>query len=416
MDRTRVLGVLALGTLLLLAGCQAPGTPERPEFSPTVTVVNATGAEQGTTIAVANNETLDPGLVFAQVRSLLDADVPPPTNVRVLDDLDAMAGGTPLGGESPVRRHLNVTMRGDLDLGDQENGAVNQLGGITIYPGEARDPMATTWVLAHELTHYVQVRAGHAGTVRERVDLGTTDGQFTYRAMLEGPAVFSTEAYLDEYAPGDETTLSLYRRIDDGLPDGSYGKYANRQYLLGYEYTRSLVDSPAELAGLYDRSARTSEQVIHGYRPAEAPMAALTVTYEGGDGWAETGRDRMGEAFLWAALEDRLGTDRARTAAAGWGNDSLLMVYPTTEGNASFAWVHRWDDEANASTFAAAGETYLDRAGTAAGPVTRLDAGATARLERLDERTTLLLVGERAFVTGTTGEAVGSRVRLVTTG
>ena len=41
MDRTRVLGVLALGTLLLLAGCQAPGTPERPEFSPTVTVVNA---------------------------------------------------------------------------------------------------------------------------------------------------------------------------------------------------------------------------------------------------------------------------------------------------------------------------------------------------------------------------------------
>lgn len=422
MDRSRVLAVLALGALLLLAGCQAPGTPQNADFAPEITVVNTTGAEQGTTIAVANNETIDPGVVYAQVQNLLGTNAEPPNNVRVIEDVDSMAPNVSTF-ESPVRQHLNVTRRGDLDLGDQENGAVNALGGITIYPGEARNPESTTWVLAHELVHYVQVRNGHWGGLADRIGMGTTDGQFTHRAMMEGPAVYTTERYLDEYGHENSTTLTLYRTIEDGLPPGSAGEYANRQYLLGYQYVRSQVDSPEEIEALYNESALTSEHLIHGYAPDEEPMADLAVSYDGGEDWRVTGRDRMGEAFVWSAFEDRLGTERARQAAAGWGNDSLLTTYPTDEGNASFAWVIRWDDAANATQFAEAAGAYLERAESAHGDAAenatgedlhRLQTGAFADVERAGDRTTVVLIGDRPFVDRTTATAEAGEVDVET--
>lgn len=414
MDRSRALAVLALGALLLLAGCQAPGTPQDADFAPSISVVNATGAERGTTIDVAGNETIDPGAVFAQVQGLLGTDVPPPTNVRVLDDLSDLTTNTSTF-EMPIRRHLNVTSRGDLDLGDQENGAVNALGGITIYPGQARDPQATTWVLAHELVHYVHVRGGQAAHVRETAGMDTTDGQFTSRAMIEGTAMYTTEAYLDEYVDNESaTTLALYQRIERGLPPGSAGTYANRQYLLGHHYISTQVNSSAEIDRLYNHTAVTSEQLIHGDDPAAEPMAALDVSYDGGEAWTVTGSDRMGEAFTWTALEDHLGTDRAAEAAAGWGNDSLLTVYPTDEGNVSFAWVLRWDDATNASEFADNARTYLERAGTSAGDLQQLPTGAHADLATAGDRTTVLTIGEREFVTETTVSATGNNVTVAT--
>ena len=418
MGSPRALALLALVAMLALAGCQAPGTPQNANFAPDVTVVNATGAEQGTTIPVANNGSVDPGAVFAEVQGLLGSDVPPPSNVRVLDDVDDLSVNVSMPQESPVRRYLNVTRRGDLDLGDQENGAVGVLGSITIYPGQDRDPESATWVLAHELAHYVQVRSEADDHLRDRIAMDTTDGRFTQRAMMEGPAVYTTEAYLDEYMPSANSTLELYNRIDEGLPAGSAGVYSNRQYLLGYHYVESQVDSPAELDGLYNDSALTSEHLIHGDDPAAEPMATLDVAFDGGSDWTVTGRDRMGEAFVWTALEDRLGTERAREAAAGWGNDSLLTIYPVgeSEREVSFAWVLRWDDAANATEFAADSRAYVERAGTESGDLTRLDSGAFAAVATPGERTTVLLLGDRSFVDEVTVSATDGTVTVSAAG
>ncbi|MFB6074039.1 MAG: hypothetical protein ABEJ89_03410 [Haloarculaceae archaeon] len=399
MDARAALTALLVATLVL-AGCVAPGTAPAGRSAPTVEVRNASGATVGTTIPTGGNASVDPGVVFSDLESMLGTDVRPPDYVVVLDDLSG-PGGNLSGQPSRVWRLMDVRTRApNRSIGHSENGATSILGHVTVYPGENRTERSVRWVLAHELVHYIQLHENRWEQVRNATDLETTDGQFAYRAMLEGPAVWGTDAYLRRYAPSLALTEPFYDELISVAPPGSHNRYGHRAYAFGNDYVEARVDDPRNLSTVFADPARTSEQVLHGLDPAAEPPVELRVHAHGSDAWAPVGRDRMGEAFLWSALASNVSVDRARRAAAGWGNDSLRIYGPSGDGPNSLAWALRFDNESEAAEFGRVARDYFDHAGTAAGEHWRIDGGAAA-LRQVDGRTYVLLLGDPGFVTGT---------------
>lgn len=108
----------------------------------------------------------------------------------------------------------------------------------------------------------------------------------------------------------------------------------------------------------------STEQVIHPdkYLAREPPIevalpAGLAATV--GAGWSEAGRDTLGELILRLWLrENGVPIAEARTAAAGWGGDRLVLLRGPN-GAVTVALRSEWDSAAEAGEFAAAAATAL---------------------------------------------------------
>ncbi len=380
-------GVLAL---VVAAGCSAPVAPGGP---PDV-------ATKG------GNLSFDPGIDYARLQSLLATDVPPPPSVRVLDvaDLPNRTAASP----PPTFRAFGVVPRpGDRDPLPFRYGALTgATGRIRLVPGDKPTPLVRT-VLVHEYVHYIQVRRGDVTSLRERLPVDTTDGAFVSRAVLEGIAVDVTDAYVARHLPETAPNAALYDRVAETLPRGTPAWYANDAYRLGAQYVDGRADDPRAALAVVDRPPRTSEQLIHGLAPgAESPRNLSVSVDRAGTDWRVAGRDRLGEAFLRTALGE-LPPDRARTAAAGWGEDVLTVLRAPNETDAAYVLVTRWDDAANATEFAAA---YRDAAAS------RDDASNDDRVtavRRVSETTVAVLVGPERFVSATTLAGGEDRVAVV---
>lgn len=406
------LGVCLFTVALLTAGCQAPvadagsGGTATPATAPDG---NETASDAVPNITVQNGTLeLNPGEVFARLQSVSGTNVTAPAAVRVFDTSSAFYNSTP-GGLGPNRlpqfwrvAGLETDSVNSSALELQKNGYVTGTGAVTIYLNPNTSLAEERLLLAHEFTHYVQIQENRQGALNDVLDGRTTQSAYVRRAVIEGTAVFTTDAYVREYAPGEQLNSPWYDEIQASYPAGHVGRFQNGQYVHGHDYVEGRVDSPAQLATVYENPPRTSEQLLHGLNPDDEPPTDLTVDTTTGKDWVASGTDRMGEAFVRYALASDVGTERAASAAMGWGNDSLHVFRPADGGNASYVWVLDWDDPANATEFEQTLRSALDARGDATdGTWSLSDSYAAVSVTEVDEETTAIAFGPESFVTTT---------------
>lgn len=401
----RALAVVALAAVLVVTGCQAPvAGPADGGPSPD-------GGSSGTDHQPANvtvqNGTLavDPGLVFARVQTVAGTNVSPPERVRAFgnesDYGNASLGG---GGLSPFQEAVGLKtgpVSNATDLRLQFAGQTSALGTVVVYTGPNATADDVRLVVAHEFLHYVQFEQGRSAQLRQGVDTSTTDGSYVVRSLLEGPAVYTTDAYLRRYTDNGTQNSPIYRAIAEALPAGHVGRYGNSQYVEGFEYVASRVEDPADLPEVYDSPPTTSEQVIHNHTADEEPPVGLDASVAPAEGWQEVGTDRLGEAFVRTTLAVGVPQARADRAAAGWGNDQLYVYRAPSQRTASYAWAFAWDDTSEAVEFERALRDYLDARGERRDGRWALGGGLTARVLAPSDRSTVLLLGTESFVTET---------------
>ncbi|MEF8757850.1 MAG: hypothetical protein V5A33_06405 [Halobacteriales archaeon] len=363
---------------------------------------------------------VDPGIVFARVQDIAGTDASPPETVRVVGNRSALFGNAnnvSTGGPAPLLEFyrlvgVRATGRGNESAFERmEGGITTGFGTVRIYPGEEPSATAVEPILAHEFAHYLEVADRRpAQMVRRLPEPTTTDGRFVRRSVREGAAVWIETAYVDRHVPNGTSGIDRTERVYDLYPRGSLGRYGMAQYVFGYRYVRSRVDDPAALGAVYEQPPRTSEQVLHGLPRGTEPPAPLSVAIDGGGTrYAGDAADRLGEAFVRAALENGVATDRAAAAATGWGDDRLAFV--RRDGDVHFVWVLRWDEAANATAFATAARELLDTRGNRTEGGWIVD-GTRTELRRPTANTTVLVAGTEAFVRGVTVTTEGAAVTI----
>ncbi|PSP54424.1 hypothetical protein BRC82_09500 [Halobacteriales archaeon QS_1_67_19] len=359
---------------------------------------------------------VDAGRVFARVQQVLGTDVSPPGYVRVVDEPSGLAPADAAEMAAAPRFWRLVGVASEPALNETErdqleNGFTTGLGGIVLYPGTEPTPTTVTPLLAHEYVHYVQFVQKRGVEVSRAVNTRTTDGQFVRRSVLEGAAVYATDAYVDRYPPASRPNSAWYPQLQRKLLPGSVSWYANTAYIFGHRYVADRLDSPRHLSRIYADPPTTSEQVIHGLQPAAEPPVPLNVTVRSDRTWLSVGTDRLGEAFIRATLANGVSASRATRGAAGWGNDTLRIFRSSSRANSSYVWVLRWDDAANATEFESAFTRYLDARGneSAANGTWRL-RGRTVDVYAPSDRVVVVAFGPRTFVDRLQPSATGSRV------
>ncbi|UPW01734.1 hypothetical protein M0R88_06430 [Halorussus gelatinilyticus] len=426
---------LLAAALLVVAGCTAPtsvtedrrSVADRATTAPPATAGErpTTSAPSATTAANAtaggDNRTIEARgaplpvnqtRIFARVQRVLGTNVTRPEYVYVVEDRFGNATtdndtATDDADRSPglyrFWRLAGVESEPTLDRSERRripNGATTLFGGIRLYPSANYTASSIEWVLAHEYVHYIQFKNRRSAQLRRTLSGGTTDDRFVIRSVLEGAAVYATDAYLRRYVPGDRLNSEFYTEYARQLAPGSRQRYANLRYIAGHRYVAGRIDSPARLAAVYDRPPRTSEQVLHGYPPGAEPARPMPVSVNlTGSAWRRAGTDTLGEAFVRVALRTGLNESRAACGAAGWGNDTLY-TFRRASGNASYAWVLRWDDSENASEFASAFAASLDARAPATNGTWTVD-GATMDVRSPGGAWTVVLAGPEGFVRGT---------------
>lgn len=418
-------GVCLFVVALVTAGCQAP-VAETGSGGTATTAPAPTGNEtiSGTVpnITVLNGSLeLDPGELFERLQSVSGTNVTAPAAVRVFETSSSFYNSTPGGpGASALPQFwrvagLKTESVNSSALEIQKNGYVTGTGAVTIYLNRNTTLADERLLLAHEFTHYIQIQENRQAALNDALAGRTTQSAYLKRALIEGAAVFITDAYVREYAPGKQLNSPWYDEIQASYPIGHVGQFQNGRYVHGHDYVEERVDSPAALANIYENPPRTSEQLLHGLAPGDEPPTDLTVDSTTGDEWVASGTDRMGEAFVRDALASDVGTERATRAARGWGNDSLHVFRPVDGGNASYVWVLDWDDPANATEFEQTLRSALDTRGSATDGIWSLsDSYAATSIADVDEGTTAVVFGPESFVTTTEVTETGGSVTIET--
>lgn len=397
MVADRLLPTLAVAALLVLAGCpggpsDAVSTASSPQPTDTDTSVGPEVRVENGTLPVNATRT------FTRVTTLTGTDVDPwPVRVR---DLSEWQGSATQVGASPLNRALGFR---NVSANRSEPTGVTTAGAVYIHPGNGA-PAKTERVLAHEYAHLVQYRTTMLPW-RGRLDQPrlTTDRLKTRRSLVEGGAVFVADAYTERYL--DIRSNSAYAR---GLYRNGSATYrsALAPYVFGDQYVEHRIDDPSNLSAAYENHPQTTEQVIHNYSRDAEPPASLAVTASAGsDDWAYLGNNTLGELTTRTALDTELGRERAAAAAAGWGDDRLIIYrHATDKRRYGWAWVMRWDNASEADELEAALSVYAD--------ARHADSRRSFRVEAVDDRTVALVFGDPAFVERTAVRGTGGPVRV----
>ncbi|WP_232687098.1 hypothetical protein [Halobacterium zhouii] len=277
---------------------------------------------------------------------------------------------------------------------DQPAGLTTLTGSVYVSPAGAT-PQRVEQVLAHEFVHVAQVRTEmvpwFGGFSLSTVPL---DERLAHGALVEGGAVYATDAYTREHLPN--ATLQS-ERIAAQYANGSSGdRLSLGQYRFGARYVNATVDNPTELASVYDDAPDTTEAVLHPdvrEKPVALDVDAETENHRR----VRSLTGRAGELVTRIVLRDLVARERAVAASEGWGNDRVVLFEPTDAGATSWveqsaAWVTRWDSATDADEFAAVARnaSWTDNPGYA------------YRTVRVDDRTVVVLAGGERFVANAT--------------
>ena len=370
---------------------------------------------------------VDPDTTFDRVEFALGTDVTEPDAVTILPDLDRSGNATGFGDlldrqtfDETVGMERSSLAGRNVSFGSEtvrsawlSGVSVGGYGSINLRSSDAMPTWLVRLLTTHEMVHYAQLQAGWIADANRGTD-ATTDGRFAATAMVEGGATYLTDEIRDLYAFDGPRNIQLYAGIDALVDPGTATAYGNRQYSDGARYIHDRIDRPAQLSRVYADPPTTSEQVLHNRSAGSEPPAPLTVSVETNGTYTVGATDRKGEAYTRHALANGVDFETASAAAAGWGNDTAVTLRPTDDGNASYLWVHRFDDADNASEFADAARSYLESYGNTTENGTATLDGIPATLRTLDDRTTALVIAPDSLQDGLSLAADGETVTVET--
>lgn len=440
---------LVVASLLLLAGCNAPGVggdTESSTPSPSAETDSATAATPSATatatpsatatatptttpepdspealaatydISVDGSFPVNVSLTFARVAFLLDRPgVTPPETVQVRSDTAMQTGSLrypeffrfldvePTDDSATLPAYVATPRRIVVSRNLTERGSLAEA------------------TLAQEAAHVIQFREGADSTLRTTVVNGrpTVENNYLLRSVIEGTAVYTETVYQRRYLDANRTRIDSLRASYRNRSD--IGRISFGLYYFGTRYVERRADSPAETWDIYENPPRTTEELLHNLPPGSEPVAELTVTDAADDGWESQPRRETtyGELFLRGTLATSLNESVAARGADGWGNDQRLVFENDSTAESGYAWALRWDDTANATEFERVFGTYLNR--TADRTTLSVDSetvrgwrteNATYRLLRVSDRTTVLLIGSEQFVQNATVTGEDSEVTV----
>jgi len=389
-----------LALLVVTAGCSAPFVSDDAASDATETANATTTDATRTTTTDGTDETdataydvpvqngslaVDADRSYARVQALLGTDVDPrPVEVRNL---------TERSGYDPSRYGLfRLLGVGNASFDAERPGGVTTTGGaVYVHPANGTDAQVEQ-VLVHEFVHSTQFNANMLPWL-DALDQPrlTNDLLQTRLALVEGGAVYVTDAYTEEYLDVPTQSERFADRYDDG---GPAERLFLARYHFGSRYVAAQVDQPSALERAYEHHPRTTEQLLHNSTPAEEPARNLTLDVETADEWSEGENDTFGELTARIALQSELNDTAARDAAAGWGTDEVVALERGDER--AYAWVLRMDDATEADELAAALTAFAEKR-------TR-DTDATFTVERVANESVALTVGPDLLDVSMAGE------------
>jgi hypothetical protein len=405
--QTKSVVAVALAVLFVTAGCQAPAGPQASAETPTETTTDQpTTTDPATTDTTTTTEkelveVTDPlpynvSRIYHHVGGLMD--VPryqrPPTRVEVKAPPEGGSRGT--ASTSGFVELIGIKpLPSKGEDGGVITGAVTRGTDVTLYDHPNASDRRQEYVLAHEFVHVLQsqmpVRKGVRKLDHKRNRL------FLSSVMVEGSAEYVQERYSMRYqkASIDQTA------IGDGWKNASaYVRWRVSPYEYGSRYFAMRADNASQVQSVYRNPPRTTEQVVHGYGPAEEPAKDLSIDVEEqSEDVSLRGRTTKGELFTRIALSSELEWQRAAQAAEGWGMDRLL-TFTVDDGKRGYAWVLRWDSPGEAQEFAQAFQVYADQ---------RQQAFQT---EHVGDETVVVFAGYEEFVTTASASGNSSSVTV----
>lgn len=257
--------------------------------------------------------------------------------------------------------------------------------------------------LAHEYIHVVQNTIDAGGMVHNASEFPNANKERVVTNVIEGASVYAENEYMMTFY-GENSIVDE----DDYVSIGAYGQLVLSPYFHGPRYIESRIDSSTNLTKIYTNPPRTTEQILHNYTPDEEPVRDLNVTLDTSESeWYGTSGTVKGELYLRISLTTQLSQERAETAAAGWGADSVYKFKEAYDSpNNGFAWVIRMDDASEAQELSDAWQDYLQQRGTESDGVW-LDDGTAFRVELVGEDTVVLFAGNETFVRNAAASSTG---------
>ncbi len=405
--RRHALLVIVLVVTVTASGCQAPGVSTGPTTTENPANETETQDTNGDPISVSDPVTItvdgaaveaNTGLIYDRLRALLETDVPAPDRIRSYNGTEEFGNSAP-GGRQLPSRFFHVV---GFETAEVENTFLDRVGnGYTLARGSVAvyvSPNATReeaeMLVAHELIHYIQFQNDRQQALADELDIQTVDGRYVFRSLLEGTAVFATDAYLREFSENGTLNSPYYDRDQQRYPRGHIGRWANSRYQIGFKYVSSRLDSLSSLPDIYQDPPTHSRELLDpdaGQRPAIATVL--------GHDREQISSNRLGAAFTRFGLESHVDPSRAEAVADGFGTDTLYQYSsdPDTYGN--YIWVTRWEGEADAERFDATITDYFDARGNQTTAGWRLpELGLTVELQSAGADTRALVVGSESFV------------------
>jgi hypothetical protein len=302
--------------------------------------------------------------------------LPPGASLRALT-LDLQAGQV-AGYYSPERDQLFVVSR---------SGGLGPVERVTY---------------AHEFTHQLQDQHYDLGALDlDAPDAG--DRSLGRLALIEGDASSVQQAWMEQALTPAELGAVLTASLDPAVvePLTRAPRILVQTVLfpytdgLGFVNTLLLSGGYDAVDAAYANLPASTEQVLHPrkYLDGEEPLAVDVpdgLAASMGTGWAEGGRDTLGELILRTWLREGGATIAdAAAAAAGWGGDRAVLLRGPSSALA-VAVVTEWDSVADAAEFANAAAVARSELGIECLVVTKAGSRQVA-LAIGDESATLAL-------------------------
>ena len=232
--------------------------------------------------------------------------------------------------------------------------------------GFDKDESKTT--IAHELTHALADQNYNLDKMQKLVE-ADDDRSMALSSLIEGEATLAMiGAQMDDWdgtQVGAIPAAKLDRTFSLLMPFMSMAGGASLReapvilseslifpYLRGMVFCANLTNEGGWKAinDAYEDPPQSTEQILHPekYRTQPDPPTKVDLgRLEPGEGWAEVGRNVIGEMQIGVLLRRHGG----KPAAAGWDGDRFA-VFDRKDGKLAVVWLTTWDTEDDARDFA----------------------------------------------------------------